>query len=91
MTILGAMSNAETTAAGVPESAEAEILRVLRGNPNPAEVAALIVTLAHVRARNAAAADPSAAGAAAHLPTAACWDRPRHVDYCSAASWMHAA
>jgi hypothetical protein len=86
------MSDAETTtAAGASESAEAEILRVLRGNPNPAEVAALIVALAHVRARNAAEADPAAAGVVANLPTSASWDRPQPVVYRSPSSWMRAA
>jgi len=89
MTILGPMSNAETATDGAPESAEAQILRVLRGNPNPAEVAALIVALAHVRARNAAQADPDAGDA--HLPTSASWDRPQPVPYRSPASWMRAA
>ena len=87
MTILGSMSNPETATDGAPESAEAQILRVLRGNPNPAEVAALIVALAHVRARNAAQADADAA----HLPTSASWDRPQPVSYRSPASWMRAA
>jgi len=87
MTILGPMSNAETATDGAPESAEAQILRVLRGNPNPAEVAALIVALAHVRARNAAQAEAGDA----HLPTSASWDRPQPVSYRSPASWMRAA
>ncbi|HEU5332061.1 MAG TPA: acyl-CoA carboxylase subunit epsilon [Actinocrinis sp.] len=83
------MSNAETAIDGAPESAEAQILRVLRGNPNPAEVAALIVALAHVRARNAAEADRDAGDA--HLPPSASWDRPQPVSYRSPASWMRAA
>lgn len=79
------------------ESAEAQILRVLRGNPNPDEVAALIVALAHVRARNAAEAGRTsgpgggAAGGGANLPTSATWDRPQPVVYRSPTSWMRAA
>lgn len=89
MTILGPMSDAEIATDGAPESAEAQILRVLRGNPNPAEVAALIVALAHVRARDTALALPDAGEA--HLPPSASWDRPQLVSYRSPASWMRAA
>jgi hypothetical protein len=72
------------------EAAEAAVLRILRGNPNPAEVAALIVALAHIRARNAAM-DATEHDAAVYLPTTASWDQPYPVSYRSPFSWMHAA
>lgn len=69
-------------------SAETAILKVLRGNPNPTEVAALVVALAHIRARNAA---EDGLDNVVHLPPVASWDRPRPVVYRSPSSWMRAA
>ena len=69
-------------------SAETAILKVLRGNPNPTEVAALVVALAHIRARNAA---EDGLDNVVHLPPVASWDRPQPVVYRSPSSWMRAA
>jgi acyl-CoA carboxylase epsilon subunit-like protein len=91
---LGTTLSTTSSAAAADDgsSAEAAILRVLRGNPNPVEVAALVVALAHIRARDAAAIELAERGTATHrLPVSAPWGRPHQVAYQSPSSWMRAA
>ena len=80
----------DDTGTGPAQTDESAIITVLRGSPNADEVAALLVALASVRARDAAEADRDADGAARRLARPQ-WDRPRHAAYRSPTSWLRAA